>query len=73
MIRYPPESEMTTYSSFISMPTPNGAFLPSDEDVKCPKMTKEELKLQEILEDNRRIAKKGKEVAHEESDEDYDG
>ena len=73
MIRYPPESEMTTYSSFISMPTPNGAFLPSDEDVKCPKMTKEELTLQEILEDNRKRAKKGKEVVHEESDEDYDG
>ena len=64
---------MTTYSSFISMPTPNGAFLPSDEDIKCPKMTKEELKLQEILEDNRKRATRGKEPTHEESDEDYDG
>ena len=55
------------------MPTPNGAFLPSDEDIKCPKMTKEELKLQEILEDNRKRATRGKEPTHEESDEDYDG
>ena len=55
------------------MPTPNGTFLSSDEDVKCAKMTREELKLQNILEDNRKIAKKGKDVVHEESDEDYDG
>ena len=37
------------------------------------KMTKEELKLLEILKDNRQIAKKGKEATHEESDEEYDG